>query len=141
MQFDPRLTPARPDLAAKTLEGKVQAARFVDGITREVIDPQAPVRRHSSPDAPLDTEALIWLKRGEPKKALELMDGVVRRAPSGSAFFHLAQVELSLLDGKLRDKDIELRAAWKEARDRNLKKGDLHPLEWPAFSAMTDRLK
>ena len=27
---DPRLTPARPDLAAKYLEGKVKAARFVD---------------------------------------------------------------------------------------------------------------
>ena len=28
---DPRLTPARPDLAAKYLEGKVKAARFVEG--------------------------------------------------------------------------------------------------------------
>ena len=27
---DPRLTPARPDLAAKYLEGKVKAARFVE---------------------------------------------------------------------------------------------------------------
>ena len=33
---DPRLTPARPDLAAKYLEGKVQAARFVEGETFEV---------------------------------------------------------------------------------------------------------
>ena len=29
--FDPRLTPARADLAAKELEGKVAAARYVDG--------------------------------------------------------------------------------------------------------------
>ena len=28
---DPRLTPARGDLAAKYLEGKVKAARFVEG--------------------------------------------------------------------------------------------------------------
>ncbi|HVQ70704.1 MAG TPA: peptidase P60, partial [Bradyrhizobium sp.] len=28
---DPRLTPARPDLAAKYLEGKVKAARYVTG--------------------------------------------------------------------------------------------------------------
>ena len=28
---DPRLTPARPDLAAKHLEGKVEAKRFVAG--------------------------------------------------------------------------------------------------------------
>src|SRR3954471_18710135 len=56
--LDPRLTPARPDLAAKQLDGTVQAARFVDGDLREVIEPLAPVRRTPSPDAPLDTEAL-----------------------------------------------------------------------------------
>jgi cell wall-associated NlpC family hydrolase len=55
---DPRLTPARPDLAARHLEGKVNAARFVDGIAFEVIAPIAPVRRAPSPDAALDTEAL-----------------------------------------------------------------------------------
>ena len=56
--FDPRLTPARADLAAKHLQGKVQAARFVDGRVYEVIEPQAPLRREPRPDAPLDTEAL-----------------------------------------------------------------------------------
>lgn len=55
---DPRLTPARPDLAAKHLEGKVKAARFVEGTTFEVFDPIAPVRRAPSHDAALDTEAL-----------------------------------------------------------------------------------
>ena len=55
---DPRLTPARPELAAKHLEGKVQAARFVAGELREVVAPQAPLRREPSPDASLDTEAL-----------------------------------------------------------------------------------
>jgi cell wall-associated NlpC family hydrolase len=55
---DPRLTPARPDLAAKSLEGRVAAARFVDGVEREVIDAQAPLRRDPSHEAPLDTEAL-----------------------------------------------------------------------------------
>jgi cell wall-associated NlpC family hydrolase len=55
---DPRLTPARPDLAAKFLEGKVQAAHFVEGTEFEVFDPVAPVRRAPSPDAALDTEAL-----------------------------------------------------------------------------------
>jgi Bacterial dipeptidyl-peptidase Sh3 domain/NlpC/P60 family len=55
---DPRTTPARPDLAARHLAGKVEAARFVDGHVREVAEPQAPVRRSPSPDAPLDTEAL-----------------------------------------------------------------------------------
>jgi cell wall-associated NlpC family hydrolase len=61
MVFDPRLTPARPDLAARHLQGRLEAARFVDGVMREVIAPQAAVRREPAPDALLDTEAL----RGE----------------------------------------------------------------------------
>jgi len=56
--FDPRVTPAREDIAAKYLEGKVKAARFVEGWAMEVIAPQAPLRREPRPDAPLDTEAL-----------------------------------------------------------------------------------
>lgn len=56
--FDPRLTPARPDLAARHLEGKVTAARFVEGTEYEVFDPVAPVRRAPSHDAALETETL-----------------------------------------------------------------------------------
>lgn len=56
--FDPRLTPARPDLAAKHLQGKVTASRFVDGVEFEIFDPVVPVRREPSHDAALDTEAL-----------------------------------------------------------------------------------
>ena len=56
--FDPRVTAARPDLAAKYLEGKVKSARFVEGTLREVTAPQAPIRRAPASDAPLDTEAL-----------------------------------------------------------------------------------
>ncbi len=55
---DPRLTPARADLAAKHLEGKVQADRFVEGEECEVIDPIAPMRRDPAHDSPLETEAL-----------------------------------------------------------------------------------
>jgi cell wall-associated NlpC family hydrolase len=55
---DPRLTPARPDLAAKYLEGKVKAARFVEGQVFEVIEAIAPLRRAPSPDAELMTQAL-----------------------------------------------------------------------------------
>ena len=55
---DPRVTAARPDLAAKHLEGKVKAARFVDGEEQEIIDPIAPLRRAPAHDAPLETEAL-----------------------------------------------------------------------------------
>jgi cell wall-associated NlpC family hydrolase len=55
---DPRLTPARPDLAAKYLEGKVKAARFVEGQVFEVIEAMAPLRHAPSPDAELMTQAL-----------------------------------------------------------------------------------
>jgi cell wall-associated NlpC family hydrolase len=58
MSFDPRVTPARPDLAAAHLAGKMQAARFVEGTEYEVFDPVAPVRRSPVPDALLETEAL-----------------------------------------------------------------------------------
>ena len=56
--FDPRLTPARADLAAKGLEGTVTAARFVEGRAYEVIEPQTALRATPAPDAPLLTEAL-----------------------------------------------------------------------------------
>jgi hypothetical protein len=58
---DPRLTPARSDLAAKHLEGKVQADRFVTGEEFEVVAPIAPVREQPISNAMLMTEAL----RGE----------------------------------------------------------------------------
>lgn len=57
-ELDPRLTPARRDLAARHLQGEIEATRFADGAVWEVIDPSAPLRRRPSPDAPLDTEAL-----------------------------------------------------------------------------------
>src|SRR6266702_6203584 len=58
---DLRLTPARGDLAAKYLEGKVEADRFVTGEEFEVVAPITPVREQPSSNATLMTEAL----RGE----------------------------------------------------------------------------
>jgi cell wall-associated NlpC family hydrolase len=55
---DSRLTPARPDLAAKHLEGKVDAARFVEGELFEVHETIAPLRRTPAADAELMTQAL-----------------------------------------------------------------------------------
>ncbi len=55
---DPRLTPARPDIAAKYLEGKVEAARFVTGEEFEIIDALAPMREGPSAEATLLTQAL-----------------------------------------------------------------------------------
>jgi cell wall-associated NlpC family hydrolase len=56
---DARLTPARPDLAAKYLEGKVKAARFVAGEEFEIADALAPLREAPSFDAMLLTQALM----------------------------------------------------------------------------------
>jgi hypothetical protein len=56
--FDPRTTPARPDLAAKHLAGTVEAQRFVEGKTYEIGTADAPVRKAPSPEAELQTEAL-----------------------------------------------------------------------------------
>jgi cell wall-associated NlpC family hydrolase len=56
---DARLTPARPDLAAKYLEGKVKAARFVIGEEFEIADALAPLREAPSSDAMLLTQALM----------------------------------------------------------------------------------
>jgi cell wall-associated NlpC family hydrolase len=55
---DPRLTPARGDLAAKYLEGKVKAKRFVTGEEFEISDALAPLREAPSTDAALLTQAL-----------------------------------------------------------------------------------
>ncbi|MCC8965881.1 C40 family peptidase [Bradyrhizobium sp. Pear76] len=55
---DARLTPARADLAAKYLEGKVKAARFVEGETFEVGEAIAPLRRAPAADAEQMTQAL-----------------------------------------------------------------------------------
>jgi cell wall-associated NlpC family hydrolase len=55
---DPRLTPARPEVAAKYLEGKVKAARFVDGEEFCVRDAVAPVREGPATDTMLSTQAL-----------------------------------------------------------------------------------
>lgn len=55
---DPRLTPARGDIAAKYLEGKVKADRFVEGETFEITDAIAPLREAPSTDAALSTQAL-----------------------------------------------------------------------------------
>ncbi len=60
-RIDARLAPARGDLAAKYLEGKVKADRFVTGEEFEVVDPIAPVREQPSSSAMLMTQAL----RGE----------------------------------------------------------------------------
>ncbi|MCV9937994.1 C40 family peptidase [Boseaceae bacterium BT-24-1] len=69
--LDRRLTPARPDLAARHLDGKVEALAFADPIPMRVVTPSAPLRREPRPDAPLDTEALA----GEAVRVYEQHEG------------------------------------------------------------------
>jgi cell wall-associated NlpC family hydrolase len=57
-RLDPRVTPARRDLAAKQLEGVVEAERFVEGKAYEIGASHAPVRSAPSHQAELQTEAL-----------------------------------------------------------------------------------
>jgi hypothetical protein len=88
--YDPRITPARPDLAASHLAGKVEATRFIDGYVREIADPHAPLRRSPSPDAHLDTEALkgervtIYDSNEEGWSWGQLADGYVGYVPSSA---------------------------------------------------------
>src|SRR5690242_1234511 len=56
--LDPRITPARGDLAAKHLAGVVQAQRFVEGKAYEIAAAQAPIRGAPAHEAELLTEAL-----------------------------------------------------------------------------------
>ena len=57
--YDRRLTPVRPDLAASHMRGVVDAPRYADGRTMQVVEANAPLRRSAAPDAPLETEALF----------------------------------------------------------------------------------
>jgi len=56
--LDPRLNAFRPDLAASSLRGRVEAAQFVDGTVHRIADSHAPLRREPRHDAELSTEAL-----------------------------------------------------------------------------------
>lgn len=70
-QFDRRLTPARPDLAAAHLQGRVTAAHFVEGRRMQVAAPCVDVKGAPTPDAGLDTQAL----RGETLVVYDEMEG------------------------------------------------------------------
>jgi hypothetical protein len=69
--LDRRLTPARPDLAARHLIGQVEARAFADPVAMRVVAPSAPLRREPRPDAALDTEALA----GESVQVYEQHEG------------------------------------------------------------------
>lgn len=71
MAFDPRLTPARADLAADHLRGQVEAERFAAGTPQRVVVTAAPVRATPDAQAALITEAL----HGETVTVYDRQDG------------------------------------------------------------------
>jgi hypothetical protein len=59
MSFDRRITPFRADLADERLRGQVEAERFTTGAAKRVIATFAPLHRHPSREAPVDTQAIF----------------------------------------------------------------------------------
>ena len=59
MSFDPRITPARPDLADERLRGTVEAPRYATGRLMRIVAPSTPLRPHPSPEVSIYTEALL----------------------------------------------------------------------------------
>lgn len=59
MSFDRRITPVRADLADERLRGQVEAARFTTGTVKRLIASFAPLHRHPSREAPVDTQAIF----------------------------------------------------------------------------------
>ena len=88
--LDPRVTPARPDLAADFLRGQIEAARFVAGETFQVAVPIAPLRRAPDVEAPLETEALygeavvVYEGRGDWRWGQLARDGYVGYLPAAA---------------------------------------------------------
>jgi cell wall-associated NlpC family hydrolase len=68
---DPRLTPARPDLAATYLEGQVQAARYVEGRPMHLAVELADLHRAPAADSGVETQVLY----GETVMLYDAQDG------------------------------------------------------------------
>ncbi|MEL6582258.1 MAG: NlpC/P60 family protein [Pseudomonadota bacterium] len=72
MNFDPRLTPARPDLAAAHLRGQVEAERFIEGEPLQVITPSLPLTSRPDASQSYGSELLY----GEPFTVYDRQDGL-----------------------------------------------------------------
>lgn len=70
-KLDVRRHAYRPDLAAKSLEGQVEAEKFIDGETAQVLRASLPLRRAPDASLGLETEALF----GETLKVYDEADG------------------------------------------------------------------
>jgi cell wall-associated NlpC family hydrolase len=68
---DPRITPARPDLASIALRGAVDAARYAAPARHVCVATAAPIRRAPADDAPMDDQLLF----GDGFDAFEIAHG------------------------------------------------------------------
>jgi hypothetical protein len=71
MQYDPRLTPARPDLAARRLKGLIAADRYGDPVAVRVVVDRTPLRTTPAPDGAYGSELLF----GEAFDVYEIREG------------------------------------------------------------------
>ncbi|MFC5067513.1 NlpC/P60 family protein [Flaviflagellibacter deserti] len=69
--LDPRLTPARGDLAAEYLRGTIEAENYVPALSMRIAVGSAPLRAEARPDAAQLTEAIF----GEPVAVYDLDEG------------------------------------------------------------------
>jgi hypothetical protein len=100
--FDKRLTPARPDLAAERLRGKVQAERFVSGDPATVCVAAADIHPRPDDTSSWDTQALF----GERAVVYDRKDGWVWLQLARDGYV-----------GYARDRDVRL-GAWRESTHR-----------------------
>lgn len=100
MKTDRRLTPARPDLAARHLAGAVEAARFADAVPHRVVAPTAPLRPLADAAAAWDTELL----HGEDFAVYDVADGWAwGQAALDGYVGYLPAVTLGPVDGPVPD--------------------------------------
>jgi cell wall-associated NlpC family hydrolase len=59
MSFDRRITPFRTDLADERLRGQIEAERYTAGTVKRIATSFAPLHRHPSREAPVDTQAIF----------------------------------------------------------------------------------
>jgi hypothetical protein len=87
---DPRTTPARPDIAAAQLKGKVESARFVGGVRMMVRVGRAPLHTEPSGVSMRDSELLygevftVYETKNGWSWGQAARDGYVGYAPAGS---------------------------------------------------------
>jgi tetratricopeptide (TPR) repeat protein len=80
-----------------------------------------------------DTRAVVYLKLGEAKKAVEELEELVSNSPRPEAYFHLAQAHETAGDR------VAARLAFLKGQELKLKLTSLHPLERRAYQQMVQR--